>query len=172
MALFRKKDGAVDRELRALDKEMRVLEKQIHQLQRNPAKAATSFKPATTAFPSARDPVPGAEPPPAAAQRRPAPPSRADEDLGLPRERDLWVQAAEVERGSTEQGGFRGWWHGLFQPRPGPADPKLVSYLSAGSFKTVRPLRYERRIARNRFLFGLGLLIGTLALLMLALKNC
>ncbi|MBI5394037.1 MAG: hypothetical protein HZA91_01940 [Verrucomicrobia bacterium] len=146
----------MDRELRALDKEMRVLEKQIHQLQRNPAKAATSFKPAATAFPPGRGPAPAA-PVPAAP---------------LPRERDLWVQAAETGQDGAEPGGWRGWWQGLFQPRPGPADPKLVSYLSAGSFKTVRPLRSERRVARNRFLFGLGLLIGTLALLMLALKNC
>jgi hypothetical protein len=30
---------------------------------------------------------------------------------------------------------------------------KLVNYLSVGSFEGVRPLRYERRIARNRILF-------------------
>lgn len=165
MPLFRKKNGAVDRELRALEKEMRVLEKQIHQLQRNPAKAASPpFKPAAAPFTPRRAPAPAVPVAP--------PHPQADEDLGLARERDLWTHAADAGRGAAAPGGLRGWWQSLFAPRPGPADPKLVSYLSAGSFKTVRPLRYERRVARNRFLVGLGLLIGTTALLMLALKNC
>lgn len=35
----------------------------------------------------------------------------------------------------------------------GPAthNPKLVSYLAAGSIRGLRPLRYEKRVARNRF---------------------
>jgi hypothetical protein len=33
------------------------------------------------------------------------------------------------------------------------ANPKLVNYLAAGSIKGLRPLRYEKRIARNRFIF-------------------
>jgi len=40
----------------------------------------------------------------------------------------------------------------LFHGSPA-ANPKLVSYLAAGSIKGLRPLRYEKRIARNRFLF-------------------
>jgi hypothetical protein len=38
-----------------------------------------------------------------------------------------------------------------FQSTPA-ANPKLVSYLAAGSIQGLRPLRYERRVARNRFL--------------------
>src|ERR1041385_3783784 len=36
----------------------------------------------------------------------------------------------------------------------GPAthNPKLVSYLAAGSIRGLRPLRYEKRVARNRFI--------------------
>lgn len=33
------------------------------------------------------------------------------------------------------------------------ANPKLVSYLAAGSIQGLRPLRYEKRVARNRFIF-------------------
>jgi hypothetical protein len=33
------------------------------------------------------------------------------------------------------------------------SNPRLVSYLAAGSIKGLRPLRYEKRIARNRFIF-------------------
>lgn len=36
---------------------------------------------------------------------------------------------------------------------PDPNRTKLVNYLAAGSFEGMRPLRYERRIARNRILF-------------------
>ncbi len=35
---------------------------------------------------------------------------------------------------------------------PPAANPKLVSYLAAGSIQGLRPLRYEKRVARNRFL--------------------
>ncbi len=32
------------------------------------------------------------------------------------------------------------------------SNPKLVNYLAAGSIQGLRPLRYEKRVARNRFL--------------------
>ncbi len=35
---------------------------------------------------------------------------------------------------------------------PDAHNPKLVSYLAAGSIKGLRPLRYEKRVARNRFI--------------------
>lgn len=35
---------------------------------------------------------------------------------------------------------------------PPPTNPKLINYLAAGSIHGVRPLRYESRIARNRFI--------------------
>ena len=35
---------------------------------------------------------------------------------------------------------------------PPAANPRLVNYLAAGSIKGLRPLRYEKRIARNRFI--------------------
>jgi hypothetical protein len=37
-----------------------------------------------------------------------------------------------------------------FQPPPA-ANPRLVNYLAAGSIQGLRPLRYEKRVARNRF---------------------
>src|SRR5688572_12002272 len=43
-------------------------------------------------------------------------------------------------------------WHRNLRGTP-TANPKLVSYLAAGSIKGLRPLRYEKRIARNRFIF-------------------
>jgi hypothetical protein len=41
-------------------------------------------------------------------------------------------------------------------------NPKLVNYLAAGSIQGLRPMRYEKRVARNRFLF---IVLGVLALL-------
>jgi hypothetical protein len=36
---------------------------------------------------------------------------------------------------------------------PATTNPKLVSYLAAGGIQGLRPLRYEKRVARNRFIF-------------------
>ena len=53
-------------------------------------------------------------------------------------------------------------WQRLKNNFRGPAtsNPKLVSYLAAGSIQGLRPLRYEKRVARNRFI----LLVAGLAL--------
>ncbi len=45
---------------------------------------------------------------------------------------------------------------------PSATNPKLVSYLAAGSFQGLRPMRYEKRVARNRFLW---LVVGLFLLL-------
>jgi hypothetical protein len=36
--------------------------------------------------------------------------------------------------------------------RPPPSNPKLLNLLAAGNFQGLRPLRYEKRVARNRFI--------------------
>lgn len=36
---------------------------------------------------------------------------------------------------------------------PPASSPKLINYLAAGSIHGLRPLRYESRVARNRFIF-------------------
>lgn len=45
---------------------------------------------------------------------------------------------------------------------PATTNPKLVSYLAAGSIKGLRPLRYEKRVARNRFLLLTGVFFAVL----------
>ena len=37
--------------------------------------------------------------------------------------------------------------------RPTTNNPRLVAYLAAGGVHGLRPMRYERRVARNRFIF-------------------
>jgi hypothetical protein len=39
------------------------------------------------------------------------------------------------------------------------ANAKLVSYLAAGSMQGLRPLRYEKRVARNRFVILAGIFL-------------
>lgn len=50
---------------------------------------------------------------------------------------------------------------------PTTSNPKLVSYLAAGSIQGLRPLRYEKRVARNRFI----LLVAGLFLLLLGIVS-
>lgn len=52
-------------------------------------------------------------------------------------------------------------WRRLTHHLSGPTsnNPKMVHYLAAGSIQGLRPLRYERRVARNRFLAFLSLLL-------------
>lgn len=55
---------------------------------------------------------------------------------------------------------------------PSTTNPKLVSYLAAGGIQGLRPLRYEKRVARNRFLvFVIGLFLLLLGLLAVFVKN-
>lgn len=55
---------------------------------------------------------------------------------------------------------------------PGTTNPKLVNYLAAGSIQGLRPLRYEKRVARNRFIFlVLILLVVLLGIISLFIKR-
>jgi hypothetical protein len=54
----------------------------------------------------------------------------------------------------------RGWFRG-----PAPANEKLVHLLAAGSVQGLRPLRYEKRVARRRFI----LLVTALLLMLLGI---
>jgi len=45
---------------------------------------------------------------------------------------------------------------------PTTTNPKLVSYLAAGGVQGLRPMRYEKRVARNRFVALVLILFFTL----------
>lgn len=55
-----------------------------------------------------------------------------------------------------------GWFERIKNNFRGPptANPRLVHYLAAGSVQGLRPMRYEKRVARNRFLAMALLLVG------------
>jgi seryl-tRNA synthetase len=56
--------------------------------------------------------------------------------------------------------------------RPAASNPRLVTYLAAGGVHGLRPLRYEKRVARNRFIFFSGaLFLLLLGIILVYLRN-
>jgi hypothetical protein len=56
--------------------------------------------------------------------------------------------------------------------RPTTNNPRLVAYLAAGGVHGLRPMRYEKRVARNRFIFfAAGLLLFLLCILWVIVHN-
>jgi hypothetical protein len=164
MGLFKKKADPISDRARALSEEIAALEAQIKRLgaKGQTAPVANAPRLRSTAMPqgaAAYAPAPP-QPPPAPRepifeevdQNRLQAKEEADttpghyNDLGI-RKYDL---AAFLRRIKNN---FRG---------PSTMNPKLVNYLAAGSIQGLRPMRYEKRVARNRFLF---IFLGVLALL-------
>ncbi len=66
------------------------------------------------------------------------------------------------------------WWERIKKEFQGPpaANPKLVNYLAAGSIQGLRPLRFEKRVQRNRFVALATLfLLACLGILSYALEH-
>ena len=61
------------------------------------------------------------------------------------------------------------WFRSRFRKPPVSSNPRMVNFLAAGSIQGLRPLRYERRVARNRFLAFSALLVLVLICLFLTL---
>lgn len=149
MALFRKKTDLVSERAQALNERIATLEAQIRKLS-DRLDQAPPPPPRETA--AAAEPV--FEPINQARLQAPLEPTATPEhynELGL-RKFDLAASVARLVNS------FRG---------PATSNPKLVNYLAAGSVQGLRPLRYERRVARNRFIvlaaFFVLLLWGVLA---------
>jgi hypothetical protein len=67
---------------------------------------------------------------------------------------DLGVRKYDLPALLRKLGGhFRG---------PSTTNPKLVNYLAAGGIHGLRPLRYEKRVARNRFLLLVAIILSVL----------
>ena len=56
--------------------------------------------------------------------------------------------------------------------RPTTSNPRLVAYLAAGGVQGLRPLRYEKRVARNRFIwFTIFLFAMLLGIILVYFRN-
>jgi hypothetical protein len=150
MGLFKKKADPVSDRSRALNGQIAALEAKIkklnQQLDGNPAPRPRPTAGADAAVTSGQPRAPGAaggEPifeevdqNRLTATVEPTVTSQHFNELGV-RKYDLfavWQRLREHFRG------------------PPAANPKLINYLAAGSIQGLRPLRYEKRVARNRFL--------------------
>ena len=54
---------------------------------------------------------------------------------------------------------------------PATTNPKLVSYLAAGGIQGMRPLRYEKRVAKRRFILLVAVLFLILVGLLVVFMN-
>ncbi len=152
MGWSKKKADPLSERAQALTEQIAALEAQIKQLDTRLDSQADSVPPAprlrSTAMPHGAATVLHPSPPAAdepifeevnqnrlKARSEPATPEHFN-DLGV-RKYDL---AAFLHRLKNH---FRG---------PPTMNPKLVNYLAAGSIQGLRPMRYEKRVARNRVL--------------------
>jgi hypothetical protein len=177
MALFKKKTDPISERAKALNDEIAALEAQIKKLseQEGQRNASPFAAPAAT--------LPVAPPPgPAPTQPRlrstalprgltvPATSSPAHEPIFEPVEQRSIQNAPEDGPPApqpdlgTRKFNWATTWQRLKDNFRGPAtsNPKLVSYLAAGSIQGLRPLRYEKRVARNRLI----MLVVVLALVL------
>ncbi len=148
MGVFRKKRDPITERARALTEQIEALEEQIKHL------AAEADSPHPKFRSSA---VPRGSAPHAASITREAAPVEHFEPLD---HTPLQSPQATVTREHYNDLGVRKYDLGAAWRRlkdqfktPPPSNPKLVNYLAAGSIKGLRPLRYEKRVARNRFVF-------------------
>lgn len=171
MGLSNKKSDPISDKARALNDEIAALEAEIKKLDSQLSRAP-SPKFRSTATPHGKTiphtveksapPPPRAEPVFEKIKRGPLAPASEGEtpevynELGV-RRYDLpalWNRIRNHFRGPTT------------------SNPRLVNYLAAGGVQGLRPLRYERRVARNRVLVLTVILLALLlGIVMLFLKE-
>ncbi|HEV2437820.1 MAG TPA: hypothetical protein VG077_17635 [Verrucomicrobiae bacterium] len=155
-----KKSDPISERARALNDQIASLEAQIkrldNQLQHTPAPRLRS-----TAVPHGATVARAAEPlPPAHVAHEPVfeevkPLRPADETTPPDQFNEFGVRKYDLP-------GLFGRLRQHFR-RPTTSNPRLVTYLAAGGVQGLRPLRYEKRVARNRFI----LLVAVLFLILL-----
>ena len=147
MALLKKKNDPISDRARALNDQIAALESEIKkldtQIQRAPAPKFRS-----TALPHGETIARKTEPPPAhepVFEKINQPPLQARADAeSADHYNDLGVRKYDLPA----------LWHRIRNHLRGPTttNPRLVNYLAAGGVHGLRPMRYEKRVARNRFI--------------------
>lgn len=151
MALLKKKTDPLSERAKSLNAEIAALEAKIRKLNQQagvPDVNKSGARVRSTALPHGS--TVAAPPPP------PKEPDPVFEEVDQKRIKETTaprVPGAPIEDVATAQQklGFLDRLEQIFRPPP-LSNPKLVNYLAAGSIQGLRPLRYEKRIARNRFL--------------------
>jgi cell division protein FtsB len=148
MGLFRKKKDPISEKARLLEEQIAALENQIKQLSEEAEKPQPKFRSSTL-------PRSAAEP------DRPAPKPVPPQEHFVPVDHTpLQSSQPQANPAHYNELGVRKYdllaaWQRLKShfKSPPASNPKLVNYLAAGSIQGLRPLRYEKRVARNRFIF-------------------
>jgi hypothetical protein len=174
MAWFKKKPDLISDRARALNEEIAALEAQIQRLDAERQHAPPPAKLRSTAMPHGdtiqRSPEPETpaskpetrNPKPEAPKPREPIFEEVDQDRLKARGEvatpdhynDLGVRKYDLPALLRRiRNHFRG---------PSTNNPKLVHYLAAGGVQGLRPLRYEKRVARNRFVFFVVILFFAL----------
>jgi len=180
MAWFKKKPDPISDRARALNEEIAALESQIQQLNEHKAQSPPPARLRSTAIPHGEtiqrgiEPEAGGQKPEAKGQKTetPAPHEPIFEDVDQDRLKargevatpdhynELGVRKYDLPALLRRiRNHFRG---------PSTNNPKLVHYLAAGGVQGLRPLRYEKRVARNRFVFFVVILFFALLGILLA----
>jgi hypothetical protein len=155
-----KNQDPFDARAKALADQIRQLERQIRELSQQPPPT----KPTPTPSPTTTQPTPTPIPP--ATSRRPSPglptkpQSSAPNPVPVPHTPPKSPPDARINPHGIRKFDLSSVWHRFLQTfkGPSPTNPRMVHYLAAGSVHGLRPLRYEKRVARNRFI-GLFLLL-------------
>jgi cell division protein FtsB len=151
MALLRKKVDPLSERAKSLSAEIEALESKIRKLNQQSGVKETNKSGArvrSTALPSgvtltantAKEPEPVFED----VDQKPI----KEHPVVVPRTANTPLEDVSTPR---QKVGFLDRLEQIFRPPP-LSNPKLVNYLAAGSIQGLRPLRYEKRVARNRFL--------------------
>src|SRR5437762_3174589 len=154
MEWFKKKSDPISDRAQALNDEIAGLEAQIKRLDARLQKNQPPNLRAGLGLDERKSRA--SEPAPARAVERPAAAEPIFEDMGPKR---LNPRPENVTREHYNDLGVRKYdLPALFKRvrdhfrGPSTTNPKLVSYLAAGGIQGLRPLRYEKRVARNRFI--------------------
>ena len=160
MGLFKKKPDPISDRSRALQAEIAALEAQIQKLSSKAQKEQSQPHLRSRVLPHGhRDQTSPVPAPPAA---------RPNEPVFEPIDNQKVTTLNETETTPAHYNdlGVRKYdlaaaWRRIQNHLHGPTAPntKLVSYLAAGTIKGLRPLRYEKRVARNRVIFWTILLV-------------
>jgi hypothetical protein len=163
MGLFRKKRDPISERERMLQEQIAAIEAQIRHLSEHaaPAGSAPGGAPGQGTQPRLRSTaIPhGPTVPAAAAAGAPQEPVFEEVNPFKPPPEPVAPETAN-DLGVRREG-LAVIWERLKLHLRGPttSNPKLVNYLAAGSIQGLRPLRYEKRVARNRFIVLVILLI-------------
>ena len=153
MALFRKKADPISDRARALNSEIAALEAQIRKFESRLGQPSTDPDHSASPFAS-KTSVRSGEPPDRPIKPRPEPELAEVAPRPLISETELEREAVHLNELGVQKFDLPGLLTKVrrFFKAPTTSNPKLVSYLAAGGIQGLRPLRYEKRVARNRFI--------------------